>query len=450
MPIVTNIPPAPAPEPPSSTDTLPRDVTAILLPAGLRTNEEIFALCEKRPSPTGAPPAQAAWLVRIAPLPALSLVQVEVLDGKRGYPAEDPELVEQMSAGGQATFVHVNHSASQALVHRFIDKKAEAGWAGSPGPELDALLQKAIGASIVAVTGADDGTRLGIGLSSSHTTLLARGRRLAFPRGLPTALDSFAFHDRGHGERVALVAFDDDERRRLEALPDAELATALRAVPLWQLGPLARRRDEVVAALDDQKRDAPVLAEITALAAAHAFSAGEETSYLDQDPPAALGAGRSGSRSFPPRIWRTSKRRASSTCALVEILLPPGAAGRRRIAPGRDRRHRDCAAGAVGERRAERVAVSFARRAATRSGASLRRTAPGRAARSLRARLVSGRRVRGSRGGRVRSISPRQSRGEPHGTEIDRYVVGVAELRTVLELADRNQLATALLFYEAA
>ena len=76
--------------------------------------------------------AATARLVRVAPLPKLNLVQIEVHDPRRGLPTEDPALVGRFSKGGRSTFVHVNHSAKQAMVHGFIDGRPNEGFAGAP------------------------------------------------------------------------------------------------------------------------------------------------------------------------------------------------------------------------------------------------------------------------------------------------------------------------------
>jgi len=59
-----------------------------------------------------------------------------VHDPRRGLPTEDPALVGRFSKGGRSTFVHVNHSAKQAMVHGFIDGRPNEGFAGAPGDEL--------------------------------------------------------------------------------------------------------------------------------------------------------------------------------------------------------------------------------------------------------------------------------------------------------------------------
>src|SRR5205807_9173401 len=109
--------------------------------------------------------------------------------------------------------VHVNHSAKQAMVHGFIDGRPNEGFAGAPGDEFVARLRVEAGADLAALVGADDGSRVGIGVAASHTMALMRGRALAVPAGTPTGLDGVTFHERGNAVdggagRVAWVAFD--------------------------------------------------------------------------------------------------------------------------------------------------------------------------------------------------------------------------------------------------
>src|SRR5438128_1135944 len=154
------------------------------------------------------------WL-RVKRLGALGLVQVELLDAG-GLPRIDPALVEVLSRGGKATFVHVNHQAKQALVHCFVEgRQAGDGWVGEP-EALDEKLGPTVGRSLASLLAADDGTRRGFGSAPSYTIALARGRALRVPAGTSTALGSFAFHDRARAgaDRVALVAVDDAAVRR--------------------------------------------------------------------------------------------------------------------------------------------------------------------------------------------------------------------------------------------
>jgi hypothetical protein len=182
-----------------------RDLTCVLVPAG----QLDVARAHQIVIESGRLPA----IVRVVDLPKVSLTQIEVHDGRRGLPTEDPELVARFSRGGRALFVHVNEGAKQALVHGFVDGQALPGFAGGPGDEFAGKLRELAGADLGAIVDADDGSRLGIGIAASHTHALVAGRALALPPGTPTALDSFTFHDRGAAladkqERLALFAFD--------------------------------------------------------------------------------------------------------------------------------------------------------------------------------------------------------------------------------------------------
>src|SRR4051812_5703914 len=129
----------------------PKDLTAILLPAGQLIDEDILAEAARFGDVWG----------RIAPLAALNLTQGEILDGSRGLPRESPEVLMELSKRGSATFMHVNHSAKQALVHHFVKGEAQPGWVGAP-EELDDKLRAAVGHDLEALHQADDGSRPGI------------------------------------------------------------------------------------------------------------------------------------------------------------------------------------------------------------------------------------------------------------------------------------------------
>src|ERR1051325_2296046 len=104
-----------------------KDLTAVLVPAGQFTVEDVHKIVRES--------GRHAAIVRVAPLPNVKLLQIEVHD-VRGMPCEDPALVQRFSTGGRATFVHVNHSAKQAMVHGFVDGKGDDGFAGAPGDEF--------------------------------------------------------------------------------------------------------------------------------------------------------------------------------------------------------------------------------------------------------------------------------------------------------------------------
>ena len=77
-------------------------------------------------------------------------------------------------------FVHVNHQAKQALVHRFVAAKEIEGWLGDP-KDLDAKLREAVGRSLDEILAGDDGTRAGFGLAASSTEALST--QVANPSG---------------------------------------------------------------------------------------------------------------------------------------------------------------------------------------------------------------------------------------------------------------------------
>jgi hypothetical protein len=259
------------------------DLTAVLVPQAQLDAERVWSMLRERGGNV---------LVRVAPLDAVELVQVEVHDAKHGLPAEDPELVAQLSRGGKAVFVHVNHAAKQAMVHGFVDGVAQQGWAGEPDAELVRRLRHEAGADLDAIVAADDGSRIGIGIAASHTVALASGRVLAIPRGTPTGFNSFAFHDRGHAlgdgeERLAFFAFD---RARAFAEPAEAWATRLAMAPAGAVGPLEGARAEAQAELAALGRKSPAEAqlsspralEVVAFAAALAWAGGDEASYWDE------------------------------------------------------------------------------------------------------------------------------------------------------------------------
>ena len=268
---------------PDETKSEERDLTAVLVPAGQLTVERVHAIVREH--------GFHAALVRVAPLPKVSLLQIEVHD-LRGMPMEVPALVGRFSVGGRATFVHVNHSAKQAMVHGFIEGRDKEGFAGAPGPEFAARLRAEAGADLTSIHEADDGTRLGIGVASSNTHALLKGRALVVPQGTPTGLDSFRFHDRGDAledrqERVAFFAFDRQETFGVEARVWAERLSG--APPGW-FGPLEATREAVFAELSttevgksvaDARLSTRAL-ELVAFGAGLAWASGDELSYWDE------------------------------------------------------------------------------------------------------------------------------------------------------------------------
>ena len=260
-----------------------RDLTAVLVPAGQLTADKVHDLVRES--------GRHAALVRVAPLPAVNLTQIEVHD-LRGMPCEDPALVQRFSAGGRATFVHVNHSAKQAMVHAFVDGTGAEGFAGSPGDDFSARLQAEAGADLPALHAADDGTRLGIGVAASGTVALYKQRVLEVPLGTPTGLDSFRFHDRGDAvddrqERVAFFAFDRKETFAVEA---RQWAQRLSGAPAGWFGPLEGAREQVFAELETtppgqsiaEAKVSPRALELVAFGASLAWAGGDELAYWDE------------------------------------------------------------------------------------------------------------------------------------------------------------------------
>ncbi len=204
-----------------------RDLTAILL--------------KLSPADGPSPAVDPAWvesvirergrpsIVRIAPLTAVGLLQVEVADVADGLPTEDPALVGALSARGQATFLHVNHEAEQAILHGFDAGKANEGFVGKPDADFGKQLQLRFGCDLEALHAADDQTRSGIGIVGSRTAALLPGRSILLPIGMPCSLGSFGFHDRALGvgpeaERCAFFAFDRPLVAAISSTPGLELA----------------------------------------------------------------------------------------------------------------------------------------------------------------------------------------------------------------------------------
>jgi len=260
-----------------------KDLTAVIVPAGQLTVERVHAIVRES--------GRHAALVRVAPLTAVGLMQIEVHD-LRGMPNEDPSLVQRFSTGGRATFVHVNHSAKQAMVHRFVDGTGDEGFAGAPGDEFTTRLRAEAGADLAALHAADDGTRLGIGVAASNTFAIYKQRTLAIPVGTPTGLDSFRFHDRGDAledrqERVAFFAFDRNETFGVEARLWAQ---RLSGAPAGWFGPLEGTREQVFAELETtnpgrsiaEAKVSPRALELVAFGASLAWAGGDELAYWDE------------------------------------------------------------------------------------------------------------------------------------------------------------------------
>lgn len=428
------------------------DLTAIVVPEGQLDAARVHA--------TVVESGRRAALVRVAPLPAVKLVQIEVHDPRRGMPTEDPELVGRLSRGGRAVFVHVNHSAKQAMVHGFVDGRPNEGFAGEPGDVFAARLRAEAGIDLDALAAADDGTRLGIGIAASHTVALIRGRALAVPVGTPTGLDSFFFHDRGVAvgegeERLAWFAFD---RERAFAQPGRALAALIAAAPAGALGPLEGARAEALAALEalgartpaEARLAAPRALELCAFAAALAWAGGDEVRYWDgqvlplfticggETPPAPV--------LDPSEATDLDDETESMLEAMVETLpfaAPPEGEGPlltslapselRPLAPWAEG---DEHAGAVFALRPERLLSLVRRLDGRRLGAACESFARAW----------------------YRALRPGQPEGDAYQTwrrakedegqkDLDRFVGDWAELRACLEVAAANHLDVALLFY---
>jgi hypothetical protein len=261
----------------------PADLTAILVPEGVHDRASVTRVISAGPYGDG-------WL-RVRPLAGVGLTQIELLDGG-GLPRADPALVAALSDKGRAVFVHVNHQAKQALVHAFEGGRELHGWVGEP-PAIDGELGKSLPITLADLIAADDGSRRGFGVAASDTVGLSRGRELKMPAGMPTALGSFGFHDRGGAgvDRVAPIAIDVAAvRLAWHSTPGAELAVRLRALPAGCLGPLAQVREQAEDALyqlGDQTpaqaelRSTPAL-ELVALTEAYLFGGGEAVPFVDQ------------------------------------------------------------------------------------------------------------------------------------------------------------------------
>jgi hypothetical protein len=423
-----------------------RDLTAILLPQGQCSEDEIRALAARFGD---------VWL-RIAPLPSAALTQVEILDGARGLPCESPELLMELSKGGRAAFVHVNHAANQALVHAFAGGEAQPGWVGGPG-ELDDKLRAAVGCALDELQRADDGTRLGIGVAASHTVAFVRGRRLAVPPGTPTSLNSFTFHDRGaevgDGTRIAPFAFDAQQVRLAFAAPARELAAHLSTA---RKGPMEGARTEVIAALaameDRPLRpdDAAALRalELCTLDAACVFGGGDRQYFWDHRVLPMFLVGDAEPR-FDPDEFEDLEESASVLEAMVDVLpyaAPPGGEGSivSNLGPGE---LLPLAPWAEGQ---DEYTGSVFRLACDRLLGLVR----GLDGAQLNPRIERFERAwfQAARGGLNPSGDAfdtwRRIKAESGERDVERFIVDWTELRIVLELAAANQLATGLLFYE--
>jgi hypothetical protein len=430
------------------------DLTAILIPEGQWPDAADRALVRDR-TPEGRD-----VFIRVAPLGAAHLVQVEVCDGATGIPCEDPDLVAGLSRRGRAAYVHVNHEARQALVHSFSHGVAEEGYAGEPGPTFTGELQRRAGCDLNTILAADDASRLGIGLSASRTQALVRGQLLVIPPGVPTGLNSFTFHDRGDdhedvgSERLALFAFDAREvERGFFHTPGRELAAQLMVAPRERLGPLYAARDEALAALVTlgDSLPGPVAglvraAELFTLASARVFAGGEDLAYYDERflPMFSLSAA--------APIIEASDVDDLDTCdsvlhAMTEVLpysAPPGGEGPLLTSLGPDELLPLTTRLSVG---AEYAGAVFRVRPSR-----LRQLVSELDGERLSSEVARFERAwyRAARPGLPEGDaleSFRRAKAEEGQRDVGRFLAGWAELRALLEIAEANRLDLGVVFY---
>jgi hypothetical protein len=428
------------------------DLTAILIPQGQLDERTVWELVAKHRS--------ADVLVRVAPLSAVGLTQIEVHDTRRGLPTEDPELVGRLSKGGKAVFVHFNHAAKQVMVHGFVDGVASKGFAGAPGGEAAAQLVQEVGAGLDAILAADDGSRIGFGVASSRTVAIVKGRVIAVPPGTPTGFNSFAFHDRGAGldegqERMALFAFD---RARAFAEAGETWAARVGMAPAGAFGPLEGARAEAQAALAalgatsiaEARLPVQRALEVVAFGAALAWAGGEQVSYWDERvlPMFALLSG----AEPPTAVIDAAEAEALDDDtegllhAMVETLpyaAPPGGEGAllSQLSPSETHPLSPWAAAA------EHAGSIFILDAERLLRLVRRLDGP-----KLNAAVDSFARLwyRAARPGQPEGdalATWRQAKEEEGAADFERFIADWAELRATLEIAAANRLDVALLFY---
>ncbi len=433
----------------------PKDLTAILLPLGQLTDEQIRRVVFEK--------GVGDVLVRVAPLEAVKLQQVEVHEAKEGLPCEDPDLVGRLSANGWAAFVHVNHSASQAIVHGFVQGKPLDGFAGAPGPEFDAKLKEAVQAEVTLdqITAADDGSRMGIGVTSTRTMAIIRGAPLIVPPGTPTDFNSFVFHDRGagmdeEGERLAMLTFDPRVARLLWTTPGRELSANLIAAPPGFYGPLEAVRDaaaDVLAPLGDRTPEQAGLTdvrtlELCVLAAGRAFAGGDLREYWDERvlPMFAL----SGDPVIEPSEVEDLDDCDSVLHAMVEVqpfAAPPGGEGTLLQSLGDDELAPLAPWAKPGEEYRGTMFLLQPQRLLT-----LVRSLDGL---KMRAAMEKFERAwyRAARPGQPEGDALdnfKRAKAEEGKADIERFLRDWTELRICLEIGAANQFQVALLFYEGA
>ncbi|HEX6835626.1 MAG TPA: hypothetical protein VF334_03585 [Polyangia bacterium] len=429
-----------------------RDLTAVVVPAGQLTVDEVHAIVRES--------GRHAALVRVAPLPAVGLMQIEVHD-LRGMPSEDPSLVQRFSRGGRATFVHVNHSAKQAMVHRFVNGTGDEGFAGAPGDDFTARLKSDAGADLPALHAADDGSRFGIGVAATNTVALYKQRALVVPPGTPTGLDSFRFHDRGVGledrqERVAFFAFDRKETFGVEARLWAQ---RLQGAPAGWFGPLEGTREQVFAELDTTEvgkslADARVSTralELVAFGASLAWAGGDELAYWDERVLPLFSICATDKPAAPVLEAAEAEELDNETESLLEAMVetlpfaaPPDGEGPvlTSLSP------------------AELVPLAPWAQAGEEHAGSIFLLRPERLL--TLARGIDGRRLGNAAetfaNAWYRALRPGQPLGDAYKTwrqakedegqkELDRFVADWAELRACLEIAAANRLDVALMIY---
>ncbi|HUS68533.1 MAG TPA: hypothetical protein VMZ28_28555 [Kofleriaceae bacterium] len=257
--------------------------------------EDFDALLVPGEAPSGEAVAQtvaergAGALLRVVPLPAVGLTQIEVRDPRRGTPAIDARLAAALSLpAGRAVWVRRENG-------RIAVRAFAAGSEADSAIGAEAVTRH-LGAPLPQLIAADDGTRQP-GLAASGTTAwgaVAR-RWIAVPAGTPLGIDAFSFHDHGVGneeglERMAWLAFDARQASlRFSATPGRVLSAQLAQAPRGAYGPLEHLRGGVLSALDNLGDQTPVEArstdervlELCALASANAFAGGEQMAYWD-------------------------------------------------------------------------------------------------------------------------------------------------------------------------
>jgi hypothetical protein len=330
------------------------DLTAILLPLapkGLSPDEIINVVAQNSPP--------AVW-VRLVPLTSQGMHQLEVLEGPSGLPSVAPQLVAALSQQDRkALFLHVNQEAKQALMHAFEDGAEVASFVGEPGEAFEKELARLVGWSVDELVAADDGSRVGFGQAASRTAAIVRGRLLVVPPGTPTAMDSFAFHDRGHDRpeqrlvvsaeddedaeehiRVAFFAYDHDLiTHAWGELSGAQLAQVIGTAPIESLGPLFPLRDDIaqaLAGLDEApgKRSAHPTShlrafEMLAMSHAGAYASGDTAAYVGERLLPLLAIG-----DAPPVIEKDDAEELEAMDSVLEMMVevlpcpkPPGGYG---------------------------------------------------------------------------------------------------------------------------